>query len=260
VALVYRYSPGQVLKYESTRTMSIESTVTGMTQKFTSETQSQREWRVVGVDAKANARIVMSILWVKVNATEPNGKVIKFDTAEGDAPTQLKEIIGQPLVEVTLSPSGQVLDISQSRSDVAGPFVATVRTLIFPMPPTPVVVGTGWQMDQELPMPPPLGPTEKMRLRQTFRLEKVVDSIAQINLATSTAEEINDRSRLGSIAQYLPSGRIELDLSRGVVRSVDQTIDQTVKDFAGSDSVMRVTGKYREVLKDDVAGSNRNRR
>jgi hypothetical protein len=91
-------------------------------------------------------------------------------------------------------------------------------------------------------------------------LEKVVDSIAQINLATSTAEEINDRSRLGSIAQYLPSGRIELDLSRGVVRSVDQTIDQTVKDFAGSDSVMRVTGKYREVLKDDVAGSNRNRR
>ena len=123
-----------------------------------------------------------------------------------------------------------------------------------------MAVGTGWQIDVELPMPPPLGPTEKMRLRQTFRLEKVTDSVAQINLATATAEEINDRSKLGSIAQYLPTGRIELDLSRGVVRSVEQTIDQTVKDFAGTDSEMHVTGKYREVLKDDVARSAPNRR
>jgi hypothetical protein len=138
--------------------------------------------------------------------------------------------------------------------------VANVRTLLFPVPPTPIVAGTGWQVDVELPMPPPYGATEKMRLRQTFRLEKVVDAVAYINLATTTVEEINDQSRLGSIAQYLPSGRIELDLSRGVVRSVQQTIDQTVKDFAGSDSVMHVTGSYREMLKDDVAGAGPNRR
>jgi hypothetical protein len=260
VSLLYRYSPGQVLRYEGKRTMTVESTVSGMTQKFSSETESLREWRVVGMDAKGNARLVMSLLWVKLNAAEPNGKAFQFDTASDDNPGPLKEIIGKPLLEVTLSPSGQVIDVSQSNSEVAGAFVANVRTLIFPVPPTPVSVGSGWQIDLELPMPPPLGPAEKMRLRQTFRLEKVVDSVAQINLATSTAEETNDRSRLGSIAQYLPSGRIELDLSRGVVRSVDQTIDQTIKDFAGTDSVMHVTGKYREVLKDDVAGSNRDRK
>jgi hypothetical protein len=260
VHLVYRYSPGQVLRYEGKRTMTVESTVSGVTQKFSSETESLREWRVASVDSKGNARLIMTILWVKVDATEPNGKRFKFDTASEDQRGPLAEIVGKPLLEVTLSPSGQIVDLSQSNSDIAAGFVANVRTLLFPVPPTPVAVGTGWQIDLDLPMPPPLGPAEKMRLRQTFRLEKVVESVAQINLATTTVEEIKDRSRLGAIAQYLPSGRIELDLSRGVIRSVDQTVDQTVKDFAGSDSVIQVTGIYREVLKDDVAGSNRDRR
>jgi hypothetical protein len=260
VLLAYRYSPGQVLRYEGKRSMTVESTVSGTTQKFSSDTESLREWRIIGVDTKGNARLVMSILRVKVDATEPNGKSLKFDTATDEEPGPLASIIGKPLLELTLSPSGQVLDVSQADSDAVGAFVSNVRTLLFPVPPTPIAVGTGWQVDLELPMPPPLGPNEKMRLRQTFRLEKIADSVAQINLATTTVEEINDRSRLGSIAQYLPSGRIELDLSRGVVRSVEQTIDQTVKDFAGSDSVMHVTGKYREVLKDDVAGSAPKRR
>jgi hypothetical protein len=260
VALVYRYSPGQVLRYEGKRTMTVESTVSGTTQKFSSETESLREWRVISVDRKGNARMSMSIVRVKVNATEPNGKTLKFDTNTDDGTGPLSAIIGKPLLEVTLSPSGQVVDLSQSQAESAGSFVANVRTMLFQIPPSPVAVGTGWQVDLELPMPPPLGPAEKMRLRQTFRLEKVTDSVAQINLATSTAEEITDRSRLGSIAQYLPSGRIELDLSRGVIRSVEQTIDQTVKDFAGTGSEMRVTGNYREVLKDDVAGGGPNRK
>src|SRR5262245_49808912 len=109
VSLVYRYSPGQVLRYESKRTMTVESTVTGMTQKFSSDTESLREWRVLGVDAKGNARLVMSLVWVKVNATEPSGKSFKFDTATDEDPGPIKEVIGKPLLEVTLSPSGQVI-------------------------------------------------------------------------------------------------------------------------------------------------------
>jgi hypothetical protein len=260
VSLAYRYTPGQVLRYEGTRSLTIESTVSGSTQKFSSETKSLREWRVIEVDAKGNAKLSMSILSVKVDATETNGKVLKFDTdAEGQS-GPLADIVGKPMLEVTLTPSGQVVSVSEARPETSGAFVANVRTLLFPVPPTPVGVGTGWQIDLDLPMPPPVGPAEKMRLRQTFRLEKVVDSVAQINLATTTVEDINDKSRLSSIAQYLPSGRIELDLSRGVVRSVQQTIDQTVKEFAGSDSVIKVTGSYREVLKDVVAGAGPNRR
>lgn len=258
--LVYRFSPGQVLQYEAKRNMTVESTVSGTTQTFSSRTESLREWRVIRVDPKGNARLEMSLLRIKVDATEPNGRELKFDTADPAQAGPLAEITGKPLVELTLTPSGQVVDLSESGVESAAAFVAHVRTLLFPVPPSPIAVGSGWQMDLELPMPPPLGPAEKMRLRQTFRLEKVADSVAQINLTTKTAEEINDRARLGSIAQYLPSGRIELDLSRGVIRSVEQTLDQTVRDFAGAESVMKITGNYREVLKDDVAGSRSNRR
>src|SRR5262245_65393464 len=101
VTLLYRYSPGQVLQYEGKRSLTVESTVAGTTQKFVSETESLREWRVIGMDTKGNTRLSMSILRVKVDATEPTGKSLKFDTASDDEPGPLAAIIGKPLLEVT---------------------------------------------------------------------------------------------------------------------------------------------------------------
>ena len=57
VSLKYRYSPGQVLRYDGKQLLTVESTVAGTTQKFSSETTSMREWRVLGVDGKGNARL-----------------------------------------------------------------------------------------------------------------------------------------------------------------------------------------------------------
>ena len=255
VTLKYRYSPGQVLKYDGKQSLAVESTVAGTTQKFTSETISLREWRVLGVDAKGNARLAMTIVRAKVDATAADGKKIAFDTESDPENNPLAAVIGKPLVEVTLSPNGQVLDLGESKSAAAGQFVAHIRTLLYAMPTVAVAAGTGWQTDLQLPLPPPVGKGEQVRLRQTFRLEKVADSVATINLASELAEEIKGKARVAAIAQFLPSGTIELDLSRGVLRRVDLAIDQKVTDFAGPDSEMHVTGSYREELRDDVAAS-----
>jgi hypothetical protein len=255
VTLKYRFSPGQVLKYDGKQSLTVESTVGETTQKFTSETISMREWRVLGVDAKGNARLAMTIIRAKVDATGADGKKITFDTESDSDNNPLAAVVGKPLVEVTLSPGGQVLEIGESKAAGAGQFVAHIRTLLYPVPAEAVKPGTGWQSDLQLPLPPPVGKGEQVRLRQTFRLEKVADSVATINLASGLAEEIKDKARLAAIAQFLPSGKIELDLSRGVVRSVDLAIDQTVTEFAGTDSTMHVTGSYREVLRDDLASS-----
>jgi hypothetical protein len=257
VTLQYRFSPGQVFRYDGRQSLTVESTVGETTQKFTSETISMREWRVLGVDAKGNAKLTMSIVRAKVNATGADGKKITFDTENDSANSPLAAIVGKPLVELTLSPSGQVLEIGESKVAAAGQFVAHIRTLLYRVPPSAVTPGTGWQNDIELPLPSPVGKGEQVRLRQTFRLEKVADSVATINLASGLAEEIKDKARVAAIAQFLPSGKIELDLTRGVVRSVDLAIDQTVTEFAGTDSTMHVTGSYREVLRDDVAASPR---
>ena len=254
VALKYRFSAGQVLRYQGKQNTTIESTVSGTTQKFTSETNSLREWRVIGVDEKGNARLSMTIVRVHVEAKGPDGKKLSFDTEKDGEQSPLAVVVGTPLVEVILSPTGQVVEIVESKSAAAGPFVAHVRTLLFPMPPKDVAPGTRWQHDLTLPVPAPMGKFDQVRVRQTFGLEKVANSVATINLESAPAEEIKDRALMGRIAQFLPSGRVELDLSRGVLRSLELTLDQKVSDFAGKDSVMQVTGSYSEVLKDDVAG------
>lgn len=256
VTLKYRYSPGQVLRYDGKQSLTVESTVSGTTQKFTSETISMREWRVLGVDAKGNARLAMTILRAKVEATSADGKKIAFDTETDGENSPLAAVIGKPLVEVTLSPTGQVIEIGGSQSAAAGQFVAHIRTLLYALPASAVAPGASWQNDLQLPLPPPVGKGEQVRLRQTFRLEKVADSVATINLASGLAEEIKDKARVAAIAQFLPGGKIELDLSRGVLRSVELKIDQTVTEFAGPDSTMHVTGSYRDVLKDDVAAAS----
>lgn len=253
VTLKYRFKPGDILRYDGRQTLSVTSTVSGTTQKFSSQTSSLREWKVLAVDKDGNAQLAMTILRVQVDATNPDGKKITFDTEKDGGKGPLAVMIGQPLLEAKLSPLGQLLDIRESQSAAAGQFIAHVRTLLYPVPAVAVTPGTGWQHDLELPLPPPVGNGEQIRIRQTFRLEKVTDSVAMINLKSAPAEEIKDRAVLAKVAQFLPGGRIELDLSRGVVRSLELDLDQTVSDFAGSESVLHVTGSYREVLKDDLA-------
>ena len=208
VQLKYKFSPGQVLRYDGKQSMTVESTVSGTDQKHSYQITSVREWKVLGVDKEGNVRVTMTIVRAQVEATSPDGQAITFDTEKDRTQNPLAAVIGKPLVEAKLSPFGQVLDIQQAQSSAPGQFVALARTLFYPVPSVPVKPGTAWQQDMDLPLPPPLGNNETIRIRQTFRLEKVVDSVAFINLQSTPAEEITDKARMARIAQFLPSGRI----------------------------------------------------
>ncbi len=259
--LKYNFTAGQLLRYDSKDTIAGESTISGTTQKYSSHTNSVREWRVTDVDDQGNARLELRIVRVQAEMTSPNGARIAFDTDKDGEKSPLAAVVGKPIVELTLTASGQVKELKPSKSAEAGPFVAMVRTRLFPLPNVPVQVGTGWQYDFDLPLPPPLGRTnEQVRIRQTLRLEKVRDGVAIINLQTSLAEETKDKSLLSRVAQFLPAGQIELDIQRGVLRSIELKLDQTVSGFSGADSQARVTGNSTERLHDDVAGVDRERK
>lgn len=255
VTLKYRFSPGQVLRYEGTQIMKGESSVSGTKREFNAQTAWVREWRVLGIDEMGNARLSLSILSARVETTAPDGSKIAFDTEQEDPNNPLRAVVGKPLVEVVLSPFGKIVEIGEAQRPGAGQFLAFLRTQLYALPGEAVAAGAAWQNDVSLPLPAPLGQEgESIRIRQSFRLEKVADSVATINFASGPAEEIKDRARLAAIAQFLPGGKLELDLSRGVLRRVELTLDQKVSDFAGSGSQMQVTGSYREVLQAEVAG------
>jgi len=258
VLLRYKYSPGQVLQYEGKQTMMVESTVAGTTRKLDSATNSVRQWRVLSVDAQGNARLSLSLIRAQVDATTPDGKKIAFDT-ERDANSPLADVVGMPLVEVVLSPAGQVVSFGQPKTPAAGHFAAYLRTVLFPMPAQPVKVGATWQHELTLPLPPPVGRDESVRIRQAFRLEKLTESIATINLESTLAEEVKDQAVMERVAQFLPKGRFEFDLPRGVVRSLELNVDQKVTEFAGKGSQMTVAGSERMTLTSIVAGKESDR-
>ncbi len=256
VTLKYHFTKGKVLRYDGKHAMTVESTVSGTTRKLESQTNSLREWRVISVDEKGNARLALTLVRAQVEATSPDGQRIAFDSEKDGSKGPLSAVVGKPLVEVVLSPSGQVIELGQATTPAAGQFTAYLRTQLIPLPATPVAAGATWQQDLVLPVP---GRDDKIRIRQSFRLERVTNSVATINLESALAEEIKDRAIVERIAQFLASGRIELDMTRGVIRNLELTHDQKVTDFAGADSVVRVVGSYRETLKDDVAGTDSKR-
>ena len=246
--LKYTFQTGQVWRFQSVQTVRIESTVSGTKQEFSSQTRALREWKVQNVDAQGNAQLTVTIVEAQVQAQMPDGKKIEFDTEDNSKPTPLDEVVGRPLAEIQLSPSGQILNLRQSGSTAAGPFLAHLRTLIYPLPDRPIGVGASWQQELPLPLPPPLGTGEQVMLRQTLQLEKVEGGIATINLRTTPAEEMKDKQLLARIAQFMPSGRIEFDVTRGLVRNQELILDHVVNEFAGAESTMVVSGTHHEKL------------
>jgi hypothetical protein len=252
VTLRLRLTAGQVLRYEAKHVIDMESTVSGSTQTFKSETSSIREWKVLEVEPSGAARLELTILEVRVDAKTPDGKKFAFDTKK-EPNHPLAGMVGKPMVELKLSPSAQILDLRDKGGPAASQFAGHVRALVYGFPTTPIRPGATWQQDIDLPLPQPSGEADEVRVRQTLRLEKVGDATATINLRTAPAEEIKDKTILERLAQFLPSGWIEVDLSSGIVRSQELALDQTVTDFAGPDSTMHVTGSYHERLINEVA-------
>ena len=163
-------------------------------------------------------------------------------------------MVGRPLVEATLSPSGQISNVKELQPNVGSQFSSNIRTLICPFPESPIVPGTDWQQDINLPLPE--GTNETVKLTQTYHFEKEDASVVTINLETAPAEAIADKNTMVRVAQFLPSGQIKFDLSTGFLRSQNLKLSQTVDQFAGEGSVMRVTGVYTERLIDVVASSD----
>src|SRR5262245_57793058 len=129
VTLQYKFTAGQVLRYDGSQVINVESTVSGTKQNFTSNTSSRREWKVLEVDGNGNATLAMTIAYIRVEATTPDGKKVAFDTQQKDSQHPFASVVGRPIVQVKLSPSGQVLGIQETESKAAGQFIAHIRTL-----------------------------------------------------------------------------------------------------------------------------------
>jgi len=147
--------------------------------------------------------------------------------------------------------------ISQKRAELkelggggAGQFISGIRMLFCPFPAVPISAGTAWQREVELALPGPSG--KKIKLRQTFRLERLDDNTASVSVSTEPAEQL-EAQLMAQVAQFLGKGKFLFDVRNGLVRSHSSSVQQTVKGFAGENSQMQVVGRFSETLLEPAA-------
>jgi hypothetical protein len=254
ITLRYSYKSGQAYRYEVRQSLTWESTLAGSKQVSQVETRTVREWRATATDAGGNARLTLTILRLQIDAALPDGSKRVVDS-DKDGAHPLAAVVGKPVLDVTLNPSGRILALQPRQGSGTEQLAAHVRVLAVPLPAAPVTAGTRWQNDFELVMPPPVGSGEKYTARHIVQVEKLDGTRATLNMQAVLTEEIKERATLARLAQFLPQGKIEFDAARGLMIRQDLMLDQTITDFAGKDSSVRIRGTYQEQLVESVAAN-----
>lgn len=249
-----RYAPraGQSYRYDTRQEMSWESVIGGSKQSSRVDVRSVRIWKVDRVDASGDVQLALTIQRLQIETVLPNGTKTIMDS-EKDADHPLSKTVGQPVVQITMSPMGQIERIEQLQRNGTEQLSTHLRTLVVPLSADPVRVGAEWQNRFDLVLPPPVGNGEKFAARHVMRLEQLEGSRATLNVRTELVDAVTDSSSAARLAQFISSGRVQFDVARGVIVSQDLRIDRTVADFAGKESSVRISGYYREQLAESVA-------
>jgi len=237
--LQHRLESGETVRWRVEHVTATRTRNVGQhEEEVSTKTVSTKQWRVIDVDQLGQMTFQQSVedlsLWQRRNEEKP----ITFDSAvdnPADAPPAFETLIdsiGKPLVTVTISPSGRVVD----RSNDSGRDPLGIGEIVVPFPEEPIRVGHQWSVNDQVAATHSDRRVKQIKLRRVFRLTSVKDQVATIAVKSEILTPIEDPRIMAQIMQKQNQGTIQFDLARG--RIIEREIDwnQTVQGFQGADS------------------------
>jgi hypothetical protein len=269
--LAYKFQPGQFVNYSGTTRVQYTTqlgdqykTPAGVTQSLEGRTFHTRQstetgshFRVVTVDEKGLASIEPVIDRTRMTAKMHDKDEVVYDSTSKLLPPQqfqaVRESIGRTVARFQVAPDGKLVKAvivdptaPQSLRDAA--LSLTTRfSCLSPLPATPVSVGDKWREDYSVTVLNE-GLKQPLPMRRIYELTAVADGIAVIKFRTVVLTPLNDPEVEKQIIQQTPTGSIEFDLERGLVRSYKSSINRTTINAFGPQSLLRVTGESTETL------------
>ena len=253
VHLRYVFRRGDTVASRVEHRALTETTMNGVTESVETMTDSTRTWRVVHVDAAGAATLEQSVNDVTMTSrSSDRGEIRWASSGDAEPPPGYEAVpasLGVPLVRLTVSPAGLVLERRELRPC---PAAASGDLVIVPLPEEPVPVGHIWTVPDEVIVEVPNGPRKAVRTRLRYRLEAVHDGLATIAVDTTVLTPLDDPRLEARLLERIWDGTIRFDIEAGRITSRRTAIDRRVVGFGGPQSSVRYKASLDEQAIDAV--------
>ena len=241
VRLVYKFQPNESQHLEYKQDMTMEIRHPDFKRKMVSHVVSQKYLRVISVDASGNALVEPVIARTQMTSQQDNDPESTFNSDDGPdgCASQFRGLlatIGRPLVRIQFAPNGKLLRATSllGDSEVTADFQKdpTLNFLIV-FPEHVVRTGDTWKDEYEAIAQIDKTLKQGVKMRREYRLTKLDDTQAEIELTTACLTPLRDPMIEMQISGRLLSGKIVFDHQRGQIVSREMKVESQVINGAG---------------------------
>ncbi len=257
--LRYQFKKDEVLHYRVDHESTLIASKPELSQRTKNEVHSKKNQRVVATDSAGNATLELAIDWVKMSAQFDDSEARVFDSKHpDDCPDCYKgvrQVIGQPLARVRVSPRGTLLSSTPllspavlARARMLPPDPSSesndpMRNFLVEFPEEPLKIGEGWTNTYKVKVQVTRRLSQDVTMQRSYELTEVKDQRATIKMRTALITPIRDGQILGQLIQMTPSGTIVFDLEHGRIVSRTLAIDKTEVGVIGGNGSMQAKSK-----------------
>lgn len=258
--LRYKFSTGDVIRYEVDHKANIRSTVERTSQEAKSRTESTKAWKVLDVMPSGEIELQTVVERVKMTNRLPDRAEMVYDSEKDKTPTpgfeDAAKAVGVPLSTIRMTPWGEVVDRKIEHHQPAADPNAPITVLL---PEKPIAVGDSWNEPQEIKVKLAEGGTKMIQTRRHFTLQSVKNGVANIKATQQVLSTVTPEVE-AQLAQRLMTGTIRFDIKRGRILSQQMDVDKRVLGFAGPTSSMHYVMRMTERLLDNAAAKTARRK
>lgn len=247
--LRYKFSPDETIRWQVVQEAKVRTTMAVTTQTAQTESRSVKIWEVKEVKENGDVVFVHSVEKVLMRQKLTGRAEVVYDSESSDPPPagfdKAAENVGVPLTEVTMSPTGEVVE----RNDLKEQYRPGGESpMTIPLANHPVKVGESWNQPQTITVKLKSGLEKAINCRQQFTLGAVKDGIAEIQMATIILEPIHDPAIEAQLVQQATKGVIRFNIALGRVIEQKMDINERVVGAFGPASSFQFEMKFHEEL------------
>lgn len=247
--LRYRFSNGEMVRWQVEHTAKIITSVQGTTQTAETVTASRKAWKVIETRPGGETRFIHAVeaIEMKQKLTGRQETVYNSET-DKDVPPIFAEAakqVGVPLAEIVIDARGQVIKREDKQKRPEG---SPTNTITLVLPDTPLAIGESWTAPFDLKATDGDGNVQTVKARHKLTLENVEDGVAVLKNETQILSPITDPAIEAQVVQSETSGRVRFDLRTGRITAQESDLDKEVFGFQGAESKLHYTARFRETL------------
>jgi len=250
--LTYKFSTGEVIRYEVEHRMSIRNTIDKETQQATSETKSVKAWRILDVLPDDQIELMNMVEQVHMKNQLPDLDDQIYDSTKDKIPPpgfeDAAKAVGVPISILRMSPQGKILD---RKMQIHQPAADPNALITIQLPEEPVAIDETWDEPLQLTVQLKEGGTRAIQARRHYKLKDVKHAVATIEVSYQILSPINAYLE-AQLIQRLMNGTVRFDVVAGRILSQEMEVDRRVLGYAGPTSSMHYVMHLKERLLENV--------